>query len=137
MQDIFISFLTRSEDETLKNVESASVATACSQHLRLISLELSQQSVHCQCNEMQVIQGVKVLIRRLSCNNIRPFHLSLSEFQYLQASLQKLPITIPKAFVLTFARYDFPVPGGPYKRMPLQGFLFPASVGLAQLVTLI
>ena len=24
------------------------------------------------------------------------------------------------------ARYDFPVPGGPYKRMPLQGFLFPA-----------
>ena len=27
-----------------------------------------------------------------------------------------------------FARYDFPVPGGPYKRMPLHGFLFPAEM---------
>ena len=26
-----------------------------------------------------------------------------------------------------FARYDLPVPGGPYKRMPLHGFLFPAE----------
>lgn len=24
-----------------------------------------------------------------------------------------------------FARYDFPVPGGPKSRIPLQGFLFP------------
>ena len=29
------------------------------------------------------------------------------------------------------ARYDFPVPGGPYRRMPLHGFLFPAD-GIAQ-----
>jgi len=26
---------------------------------------------------------------------------------------------------LTLAKYDFPVPGGPYSRMPLQGFLLP------------
>lgn len=30
---------------------------------------------------------------------------------------------------LTFAKYDLPVPGGPYSRMPLQGFRLPARRG--------
>ena len=35
---------------------------------------------------------------------------------------------VPLASVAqALARYDFPVPGGPYKRIPFQGFLSPVN----------
>ena len=43
---------------------------------------------------------------------------------YVKLLVVLAQVSVPK---LTFAKYDFPVPGGPYKRMPLQGFRLPAK----------
>mmetsp|Transcript_11900 Transcript_11900/g.17856 ORF Transcript_11900/g.17856 Transcript_11900/m.17856 type:complete len:202 (+) Transcript_11900:508-1113(+) len=49
---------------------------------------------------------------------------SLSPCHLLTRSEEETEKNVESASVATaFARYDFPVPGGPYKRIPLNGFL--------------
>ena len=56
----------------------------------------------------------------LTSFSLSPSHL---ETRSEEDTLKK----VDSASVATaFAKYDFPVPGGPYSRMPLQGFLLPA-----------
>src|ERR1700733_4339431 len=55
-------------------------------------------------------------------------YLSDSPCHLLTRSLELRLKKVPSASVATaFARNDFPVPGGPYKRMPFHGLRFPVN----------
>lgn len=61
-------------------------------------------------------------------NEPRSTHRSESPCHLLTRSLELTLKNVPFASVATaFARYDFPVPGGPYSRIPLHGVRFPVN----------
>ena len=55
------------------------------------------------------------------------FSLSPSHFERRSEADAERKVEFPASVATALARYDFPVPGGPYSRIPLQGFLFPET----------
>ena len=74
--------------------------------------------------------SMKIIAGLFSLANLNSYLTSLSDSpsHLLTKSEDEIEKKVPSASVAqAFARYDFPVPGGPYNKIPLQGFLSPVK----------
>ena len=53
--------------------------------------------------------------------SLSPIHLDTKSDEETEKKVESASVAT------AFAKYDFPVPGGPYNRIPLQGFLLPVK----------
>lgn len=73
---------------------------------------------------------MKMMAGLFSLANLNSYLTSLSDSpsHLLTRSDEDIEKKVPSASVAqALAKYDLPVPGGPYNRIPLQGFLSPVK----------